>query len=113
AHLIDDQTASGFIALQVHSIGKDKKAGTEIAWKNIKILTDSLSKYRKQMSLTPVVTKNKLSAKEEKNGWKLLWDGKTSEGWRGARLDGFPEKGWEIKDGVLSVLSSGGEESAV
>ena len=43
AHLIDDKTSSGFIALQVHSIGKENKEGTEIIWKNIKILTDSLS----------------------------------------------------------------------
>lgn len=42
----------------------------------------------------------------------MLWDGETTVGWRGARLDDFPDKGWEIKDGVLTVLSSGGEESA-
>lgn len=111
-HLIDDKTASGFIALQVHSIGKDQKAGTEIAWKNVKILTDSLSKYNKEMPLAQVVTKNQLTIDEEKNGWQLLWDGETTVGWRGARLDDFPDKGWEIKDGVLTVLSSGGEESA-
>lgn len=112
AHLIDGKTASGFIALQVHSIGEDQKAGTEIAWRNVKILTDSLSKYSKEMSLAPVVTKNQLTIDEEKNGWELLWDGATTDGWRGARLDDFPDKGWEIKDGVLTVLSSGGEESA-
>ena len=112
AHLIDDKTPSGFIALQVHSIGKDQKEGTEIAWRNIKILTDSLSKYTKEMPLSPVVTQNQLTIDEAKNGWKLLWDGKTTNGWRGARLDSFPDKGWEMKDGVLTVLSSGGEESA-
>mgnify|MGYP000141359211 FL=1 len=41
----------------------------------------------------------------------MLWDGKTTQGWKGAKLDGFPESGWEIKDGVLSVLASGGAES--
>ena len=112
AHLVDDKTPSGFIALQVHSIGEDQKAGTEIAWRNIKILTDSLSKYTKSMTLQPVVTKNHINVDEAKNGWELLWDGKTTNGWRGARLDSFPGKGWEIKDGVLTVLSSGGEESA-
>jgi Domain of Unknown Function (DUF1080). len=112
AHLIDDKTPSGFIALQVHSIGKDQKAGTEIAWRNIKIVTDSLYKYTKPMTLQPVVTKNHINVDEAKNGWKLLWDGETTNGWRGARLDSFPDKGWEIQDGVLTVLSSGGEESA-
>ncbi len=111
AHLIDDKTASGFICLQVHSIHDDKKAGTEIIWKNVKILTDSLSKYAKKTPVKPIITKNQLTIDEKKNGWKLLWDGKTNRGWRGAKLDHFPEKGWVIEDGILSVLSSGGAES--
>ncbi|RTE53259.1 DUF1080 domain-containing protein [Arenibacter aquaticus] len=112
AHLIDDKTDSGFIALQVHSIGKNKEEGTEIVWRNIKILTEDLATYSKESPITPIITKNRLTVSEEKDNWKLLWDGETTDGWRGARLDEFPEKGWEIKDGILTVLSSGGEESA-
>jgi len=111
SYLIDDKTASGFICLQVHSIHGDKKAGTEIVWKNIKILTDNLDQYAKTSSLEPIVTKNQLTIDEKKKGWKLLWDGKTTNGWRGAKLEEFPESGWEIKDGILSVLASGGAES--
>lgn len=111
AYLIDDKTASGFIGLQVHSISDDKKEGTEIQWRNIRILTDSLSKYSKSTPLTPVITKNSLTIDEEKNGWKLLWDGSTTQGWRGARLDDFPESGWIIENGELTVLASGGGES--
>ncbi len=112
AHLIDDKTDSGFIALQVHSIGKNKTEGTQIVWRNIKILTENLETYSKESPITPIITKNRLTVGEEKDNWKLLWDGETTDGWRGARLDEFPEKGWEIKDGILTVLSSGGEESA-
>ena len=112
ANLVDDKTAEGFIALQVHSIPKENKAGTEIMWKDIKILTDSLSKYNQSSPIPLITTKNTLTQSEKDNGWKLLWDGKTTDGWRGARLDEFPEKGWKIEDGVLSVLSSGGKESA-
>lgn len=112
AHLIDDKTDSGFIALQVHSIGKNKTEGTQIVWRNIKILTEDLETYSKESPITPIITKNRLTVGEEKDNWKLLWDGETTDGWRGARLDEFPEKGWEIKDGILTVLSSGGEESA-
>ncbi len=111
AYLIDDKTASGFIGLQVHSIGKDQQEGTEIIWKSIKIITDSLSKYSRKSPLTPIVTKNKLTIDEQKKGWKLLWDGETTKGWRGAKLDGFLEKGWVIENGEFSVLSSGGGES--
>ena len=112
AHLIDEMTASGFIGLQVHSIKDAKKAGTEIKWKNIRILTDNLSKYAQESPLAPVITKNKLTQDEEKKGWKLLWDGQTTEGWRGAKLTTFPTDGWVIENGELTVLENGGEESA-
>ncbi len=55
---------------------------------------------------------NSLSAKELKDGWKLIFDGSTTNGWISIRGDKFPEKGWEVKDGLLSVIESGGAESA-
>ena len=54
---------------------------------------------------------NSLTSKEKAEGWKLLWDGKTTEGWRGAKLDDFPAKGWVIDKGVLKVLKGNGGES--
>lgn len=111
SYLIDDETDSGFIALQVHSIGEDQKAGTEIRWRNVRILTDSLQKYTRTMPLKPVITKNSLTHHEKEEGWELLWDGETTKGWRGAKLDHFPEEGWTIENGELTVLPSGGGES--
>jgi len=55
---------------------------------------------------------NTLTPAEKKEGWKLLFDGKTSKGWVGAYKDHFPEKGWEIKNGIIRVLSSDGKEAA-
>ncbi|MBB4035284.1 hypothetical protein GGR21_001173 [Dysgonomonas hofstadii] len=55
---------------------------------------------------------NTLTEQEVREGWKLLWDGKTTNGWRGAKLNSFPQKGWSIRDGVLKVHKSGGAESA-
>ncbi len=55
---------------------------------------------------------NTLTDAEKRDGWRLLWDGKTADGWRSARSEKFPEKGWQMKDGVLTVLPSGGAESA-
>ncbi|MFC2110659.1 DUF1080 domain-containing protein [Bacteroidota bacterium] len=112
SHLIDDKTASGFIGLQVHRIHGKQKEGTTISWKNIKILTEDLNKYSKKTPLKPIITKNNLTIHEKNTKWKMLWDGKTTKGWRGAKLDGFPKEGWEIKNGELTVLSSGGAESA-
>ena len=39
---------------------------------------------------------NKLTAEEKAAGWELLWDGETTDGWRSARAEEFPKKGWEI-----------------
>lgn len=115
ANLIDDADASGFIALQVHGVGNDQsKEGIHVMWRNIRIATENLDTYKwaykeelKQISTIP----NMLTDQEKSKGWKLLWDGKTDEGWRGANKETFPEGGWEMKDGVLSVLESGGGES--
>lgn len=55
---------------------------------------------------------NTLTATEQSAGWRLLWDGKTTDGWRSAKSDTFPAKGWSIKKGVLVTTENGGEESA-
>jgi len=114
ANLVDDTTAEGFIAFQVHSIHDESLEGKKVRWKNIKIKTTDLENARKLVdSDVPEISylKNELTENEMRTGWRLLWDGKTTNGWRGAKLDKFPEKGWEMVDGILSVLSSGGAES--
>ena len=112
ANLIDDKTHEGLIALQVHAISDKDSAGKQIMWKNIKILTKDVAKYSTPTTAKPTYTKNHLTAEEAKNGWKLLWDGKTTNGWRGAKLDHFPEKGWSIKNGELIVAAADGKEAA-
>lgn len=112
AYVIDTLDASGFIALQVHSIGKPEQAGKKIFWKNIRIKTAGLSPAP-HLKTTYVVNTipNNLSDAEKKDGYTLLFDGHSANGWKGAYKPGFPEKGWEIKDGMISVLGANGGES--
>lgn len=115
ANIVDDMTAKGFISLQVHGINREEENGTEVSWRNIRIKTDNLEADRmtmdadtKELNFIP----NTLTNYEKRKGWRLLWDGKTTNGWRGAKLESFPTKGWKVENGVLSVLQSDGGESA-
>jgi hypothetical protein len=47
---------------------------------------------------------NSLSDKEKAEGWSLLFDGTSFEGWRGYRQSAVPTDSWEIKDGLLKTL---------
>ncbi len=93
ADLLDNTTLSGFIALQVHSIGNADMEGKTVAWRNIRILTEDLERFKtpenkKIMQINTIA--NTISEREAADGWKLLWDGKTTQGWRGAKQDKFP-----------------------
>jgi len=44
---------------------------------------------------------NTLTPAEKAAGWKLLFDGKTTAGWRGFKA-AAPDAGWSVKDGVLA-----------
>ena len=106
AHLIDDMTPKGFIALQVHSISKPEEAGRQIRWRNIKLQTQNLKPTPPDNIFVVNLIPNTLSEQEKKNGYSLLWDGKSNQGWRAPYATQFPASGWEIKDGILSVVKS-------
>jgi hypothetical protein len=109
ANLLDSQTARGLIALQVHQIKKEEQKGLTVQWRNIRIATENLTDAIwpggdaiDEVNYLP----NQLSDNEQRKGWRLLWDGKTSAGWRVANGDAFPKEGWAIRDGELIVLGS-------
>ena len=53
---------------------------------------------------------NALTAEEKAQGWVLLFDGKTNEGWRGYNKTTFPAA-WSVEDGVLRLKGSGNGEA--
>jgi len=62
----------------------------------------------KERYATPV---NLLSKAEKKEGWKLLFNGKNTDLWRGINTAEFPKTGWKIENGDLIAFSYGGAES--
>lgn len=114
SNLNDSMTSEGFIALQVHSIHDEDQDGATVQWRDVKILTENLSDHRMKDDPAAEVINwvpNTLTEREKRHGWRLLWDGETTDGWRGANAESFPDRGWVIEDGTLSVIESDGTES--
>jgi type 1 glutamine amidotransferase len=51
---------------------------------------------------------NALTLAEQKEGFRLLFDGTTTKGWRSYRGQAFPTKGWSVEDGALHAAKEGG-----
>jgi hypothetical protein len=100
AEISDGLTPRGVIAFQVHGVGDaTNKVGLKVSLRNFRL---------KEIS---GAAPNTLTAQEKADGWKLLWDGKTTDGWHSPKSDAFPTKSWSLKDGELTVVSSGNAES--
>lgn len=50
---------------------------------------------------------NRLEASERANGWRLLFDGSTLDGWRGLGYDTVPTAHWKVVDGAIHKVASG------
>lgn len=51
---------------------------------------------------------NTLTPQEQAAGWRLLFDGRTTAGWRGWKMDSLPS-GWQVVDGALTRVAGGGD----
>ncbi|GAA0735155.1 3-keto-disaccharide hydrolase [Sphingomonas japonica] len=112
--VVDDVDARGFVAFQVHAIPDAEAArGPEVRFRRVRVITDSPARHA--MPETALEQRgwltNRLSPGEQRAGWKLLWDGATTNGWKSAKSAGFPTKGWSVTGGLLTVEPSDGGEA--
>ncbi|HJN53722.1 MAG TPA: family 16 glycoside hydrolase, partial [Flavobacteriaceae bacterium] len=69
------------------------------------------SNTTKSQEISVAVENNILTEKETTEGWRLLFDGKTSDGWRGYKKETFPTD-WEITEsGEIYMRASGRGEA--
>lgn len=107
AHVVDDMTLKGFISLQVHRIEKPTQAGEEIRWKNIKIQTTNLKFSAQDDIFVANLIANNISDEEKKLGYRMLFDGVSTKGWRATYHKTFPST-WTVKEGALIVKGTSG-----
>jgi hypothetical protein len=113
ADVVDTVDKKGFIGLQVHAVTKEEQAGKKVYFKNLQIQTKDLKTMSFPADIYVVnFMPNKLSKHEIESGWKLIYDGHSNKGWRGATLTSFPAKGWLYADGTMHVLPSEGKEES-
>jgi len=99
AEITDSLTPRGLIALQVHGVGTNEtKVGLKVSFRNLRIHEIKSEN-------------NTLTEQEKADGWKLLWDGKTTDGWHSPKSDEFPNKSWTIENDEFKIVSSGNGES--
>jgi len=112
AYVVDTVDKRGFIGLQVHAISRPDEAGKKVYFKNIRIRTTGFKPGFFPPGIYVVDNiPNDLTTYERKSGWRLLFDGSTSNGWTGVGRKEFPEHGWVINNGVLTVQAGKGEMS--
>jgi 3-keto-disaccharide hydrolase len=63
------------------------------------------------MARAAATAPNQLTPAEIKAGWRLLFDGKTTSGWRGFKKTDFPADRWVVRDGALAHIPSGAGDS--
>lgn len=95
----DEPLARGRIQLQ--------SEGAEVFYRNIRLrpIKEVPLEFQQALQEPPA---NTLTAKERADGWRLLFDGTSMQGWRGYQQKGVPS-GWRAIDGALVRVEKAGD----
>ncbi|MFW5725757.1 MAG: 3-keto-disaccharide hydrolase [Bacteroidota bacterium] len=74
-------------------------------------LLSSCGPANQQQEETEETAMNTLTPQETEDGFFLLFDGESFEGWRGYNKEAFPAEGWIIEEGALKVTGAGTGEA--
>ncbi len=107
ANLVDPTYQRGFIGLHVHPVKDASLAGLHVNWRNVRIQTTGLQASRWPVDpgareISHLV--NELTEHEKRTGYRLLWDGKSFEGWTDVSTGTISAVDWKIEDGALMVV---------
>jgi sugar phosphate isomerase/epimerase len=93
----------GPIGLQAYNVPGDTRenlAANIATWRRIAAQVDERA--------PKAPAQNVLTAAETKAGWRLLFDGRTTDGWKGFAKPAFPAQGWVVEDGTIKGLGTKG-----
>lgn len=71
------------------------------------IVVSCRTEQEKKVVQQPESKDNVLSEKDISEGWELLFDGKTFNGWRSLGRDAVQKEHWRVEDGTIRKLNSG------
>src|SRR5262245_49557410 len=79
--------------------------------RNLTVTALALAAVVSGFSRTSAMADNQLTAQEKKDGWTLLFDGKTMNGWRGYNKADATGTRWKVEDGMISVDPNDGKDT--
>jgi hypothetical protein len=94
-------TMNPYLLLEWSKDGENYEVVPDNVFNNLDALTAMPWEGDDEISVADSVPDNTLSEAEKKEGWKLLFDGKTTNGWHTYRKPGTIGKKWVAKDGAL------------
>lgn len=71
------------------------------------LATPSLRLWAADPSEPPPAPKPTLTEAERDQGWVLLFDGESVNGWKGVNTPDFPYKGWAVENGYIRTITPG------